>query len=111
MAGNNPGDVAIHNSLITVGGTRDTELSCTSESNCRASYIGLHLTSTSSAYIDNFWSWLADHASDESGKQPRTAGKGGVLVEATKGTWLSGLGKFSNLFCPTIFVSVCIQLT
>jgi hypothetical protein len=92
MAGNNPADVAIYNSLLTVGGTRDTELSCGSETSCRASYLGLHLSSTSSAYIDNFWAWVADHASDNSGKGTRTAGKGGVLVEATKGTWLVGLG-------------------
>lgn len=92
MAGNNPADVAIHNSLITVGGTRDTELSCTSESSCRGAYNGLHLTSTSSAYIDNFWSWLADHGSDNSGLNCDIAAKGGVLIEATKGTWLAGLG-------------------
>lgn len=91
MAGPQPGDVAIFNSLITVGGTRDTQLSCSSEANCKAAYLGLHLSRTSSAYIDNFWSWLADHASDASTVQTRTAGKGGVFVEATKGTWLAGV--------------------
>nr|POE48306.1 glucan endo-1,3-beta-glucosidase bgn13.1 [Quercus suber] len=92
MAGNKPGDVAIHNSLITVGGTRDSEIDCGSEADCRAAYNGLHLTSTSSAYVDNFWIWVADHPSDGSSGGTRISAKGGVLVEATKGTWLAGLG-------------------
>ncbi|KAH8881156.1 family 55 glycoside hydrolase [Thozetella sp. PMI_491] len=96
MAGNNPGDVAIFNSLNTIGGTRDTSLSCGDESNCRAAYLGLHLAAGSSAYVENFWSWVADHATDNSGKGTRTATKGGVLVEATAGTWLGGLGSEHN---------------
>nr|POE48888.1 glucan endo-1,3-beta-glucosidase bgn13.1 [Quercus suber] len=92
MAGNTPGDVAIHNSLITVGGTRDTEIDCSSEANCRAAYNGLHLTASSSAYVDNFWAWVADHASDGSSGGINIAAKGGILVEATKGTWLAGVG-------------------
>jgi hypothetical protein len=96
MAGNNPGDVAVFNSLNTIGGTRDTSLSCSSEANCRAAYLGLHLAAGSSAYIDNFWSWVADHPTDGSGKGIRTAAKGGVLVESTAGTWLTGLGSEHN---------------
>lgn len=96
MAGANPGDVAIFNSLNTIGGTRDTSLSCNDESNCAAAYLGIHLAAGSSAYIDNFWSWVADHASDDSGKGTRTAVKGGVLIETTAGTWLTGLGSEHN---------------
>lgn len=96
MAGNNPGDVAVFNSLNTIGGTRDTSLSCNSEANCRAAYLGVHLAAGSSAYIDNFWSWVADHPADDSGKGIRAAVKGGVLVEATAGTWLAGLGSEHN---------------
>lgn len=96
MAGNNPGDVGVFNSLNTIGGTRDTSLSCSSEANCRAAYLGIHLAAGSSAYIDNFWSWVADHSSDGSGKGVRSAVKGGVLVEATAGTWLTGLGSEHN---------------
>lgn len=101
MAGNNPGGVAIHNSLITIGGTRDTSLDCGSEADCKGAYIGMHLTASSSAYIDNMWIWVADHNSDnddgKSNKETRIAAKGGVLVEATKGTWISGLGKFAKM--------------
>lgn len=96
MAGASPGDVAVFNSLTTVGGTRDTSLSCGDERACRAAYVGLHLAAGSSAYVDNFWSWVADHATDDSGRGIRTAVKGGVLVEATAGTWLAGLGSEHN---------------
>jgi hypothetical protein len=92
MAGSTPGDVAIYNSLVTIGGTRDTEISCEIEDNCAVAYLGVHLSATSSAYIDNMWSWVADHATDNSTKGTRTAAKGGMLVEATKGTWIVGLG-------------------
>ncbi|KAJ2976415.1 hypothetical protein NQ176_g4964 [Zarea fungicola] len=89
MAGNQPGDVAVFNSLNTIGGTRDTSVNCGSESNCKAAYLGIHLAAGSSAYIDNFWSWVADHSVDNSNKGIRAAVKGGVLVESTAGTWLS----------------------
>lgn len=92
MAGNKPGDVAIHNSIITVGGTQDTEINCSDEANCKAAYYGLHLTATSSAYIDNFWSWVADHASENQGKRTAAAGKYGVVVESKVATWLMGVG-------------------
>lgn len=96
MAGRNPGDVAIFNSLNTIGGTRDTSLSCDYESNCAAAYLGVHIAPGASAYIDNFWSWVADHASDDSGKGTRTAVKGGVLIESTAGNWLTGVGSEHN---------------
>lgn len=96
MAGSNPGDVAVFNSLNTIGGTRDTNINCGSESNCRAAYLGVHIAAGSSAYIDNFWSWVADHPVDDSGKGIRAAVKGGVLVESTAGTWLAGVGSEHN---------------
>ncbi|KAF1818258.1 glycoside hydrolase family 55 protein [Dissoconium aciculare CBS 342.82] len=92
LAGSKPGDVSISNSLITVGGLPDTEINCGNAASCQAAYLGLHLSSSSSAYIDNMWVWVADHPSDGSGNDIHIAAKGGVLVEATKGTWLAGLG-------------------
>jgi hypothetical protein len=95
LAGRSPGDVSISNSLITIGGLRSTEIDCSDASApCRAAYLGMHLASTSSAYIDNVWVWVADHASDPNPHNQgfHIAAKGGVLIEATKGTWLSGLG-------------------
>ncbi|KAK2590242.1 hypothetical protein QQS21_012073 [Conoideocrella luteorostrata] len=95
MAGNSPGDVAIWNSLIIVGGTAGSKGindQCGDASNqCKGAFLGLHFTKSSSAYVENTWVWVADHNS-EGGGGCNIAGKGGVLVQATKGTWLHALG-------------------
>ena len=96
MAGSSPGQVAIWNSLITVGGTRGADAltaACTSPSDeCRATFLGLHLAKTSSAYVENVWNWVADHFTEGNSDGIHIAGKGGALVEATSGTWLHALG-------------------
>ncbi|KAK3319669.1 family 55 glycoside hydrolase [Cercophora scortea] len=97
--GSSPGQVALWNSLITVGGTRGADAltsssgPCTNPSNpCRAAFIGLHLAASSSAYIENVWVWVADHIAEDFSGGSNIAAKGGVLVEATQGTWLHALG-------------------
>ncbi|KAL6853068.1 hypothetical protein ACO1O0_007621 [Amphichorda felina] len=95
-AGTKPGDVAIWNSVITVGGTRGatplTE-SCGDASNtCQAAYIGMHFTEDSSVYVENVWNWVADHITEDFEGGSSISGKGGALVESTKGTWLHALG-------------------
>jgi glucan 1,3-beta-glucosidase len=98
MSGN-PGAVSLWNSLITIGGTRDTRVSSTCQnqdtSNTKAAFLALHLTSTSSSYLENIWGWCADHYIDSSssfpGDQIISSGRG-LLCEATKGTWLVGTG-------------------
>lgn len=96
MAGNKPGDVALWNSILTVGGTRGAEAltnACRDPKNeCQAAFIGIHLTTTSSAYIENTWVWVADHITEDFDGGSKIAGKGGVLVESKKATWLHGLG-------------------
>ncbi|KAI1213565.1 glycoside hydrolase family 55 protein [Annulohypoxylon truncatum] len=95
IAGTAPGDVALWNSLVTVGGTLGASAlanACGDPSNeCQAAFIGIHLTASSSAYIENVWNWVADHFTEGSGGC-NIAAKGGVLVESTKGTWLHALG-------------------
>lgn len=96
MAGNKPGDVALWNSLVTVGGTRGADSLSNDCQNpgddCKAAFLGIHLTKSSSAYIENVWNWVADHDVEENGDGTNIAAKGGVLVESTKGTWLHALG-------------------
>jgi hypothetical protein len=96
MAGTAPGQVALWNSLITVGGTRGASAltnACVDANNeCKAAFLGLHLAPTSSAYIENVWNWVADHISEDFSGGSSIAAKGGALVEATKGTWLHALG-------------------
>ena len=95
MAGNQPGDVALWNSLVTVGGTRGAqglEDKCNDASNeCKGAFIGMHFTKNSSAYVENVWNWVADHGT-EGGGGTKIAAKGGALVESIKGTWLHALG-------------------
>ncbi|KAI5293479.1 hypothetical protein KEM52_005492, partial [Ascosphaera acerosa] len=94
-AGNQPGDVGIWNSAITVGGFKgaaDIANNCYDVNNqCKAAHTGLHLTASSSAYVENTWVWVADHQVEDGGGI-NIAAKNGVRVDATKGTWLYGLG-------------------
>ncbi|KAL1849569.1 hypothetical protein Plec18170_007477 [Paecilomyces lecythidis] len=95
-AGASAGDVGFWNCLITIGGTADTTVSttCTNQDskNCMAAFIAMHLTSSSSVYIENMWGWTADHNLD-GGPSPIIISTGrGLLVESTKGTWLVGTG-------------------
>ncbi|KAH8201325.1 hypothetical protein TruAng_004493 [Truncatella angustata] len=95
-AGASPGDVGLWNSLITIGGTRGASLltdTCTDAANqCQAAFLGLHLAGTSSAYVENVWNWVADHTTEGFSGGSNIAGKGGALVQATRGTWLYALG-------------------
>lgn len=96
MAGTSPGQVALWNSLVTVGGTRGASAltdSCRDPSNeCKAAFLGMHFAPTSSAYVENVWNWVADHITEDFDGGSSIAAKGGALVEATKGTWLHALG-------------------
>jgi hypothetical protein len=99
-AGTNPGDVALWNTIVTVGGTAETSIkdNCSNQdtSTCMAAFMMMHLTKSSSAYIENFWGWTADHNLDGgSGYTIISTGRG-ILVEATKGTWLTGTGSEHN---------------
>lgn len=95
-AGKNPGDVALWNTIVTVGGTAETSVKddCDNQdtSKCMAAYMVAHLTKSSSAYIENFWGWTADHNLDGGSSKTIISTGRGVLVEATKGTWLTGTG-------------------
>ncbi|KAJ5931044.1 Pectin lyase fold/virulence factor [Penicillium verhagenii] len=95
-AGQQPGDVALWNTNVMVGGTAETSISniCTSQDpkDCMAAFMVMHLTESSSAYIENFWGWTADHNLDSSSLLTIVSTGRGILVEATKGTWLTGTG-------------------
>ena len=95
-AGAQPGDIGLWNTMVTVGGTADTSISsaCTSQDpkDCMAAFMVMHLTNSSSAYIENFWGWTADHNLDSESALTIISTGRGVLVESTKGTWLTGTG-------------------
>ncbi|CAG7926346.1 unnamed protein product [Penicillium olsonii] len=95
-AGSQPGDVGMWNTMALVGGTADTSVTttCTSQDpkNCMAAFMVMHLTESSSAYIENFWGWTADHNLDSESLLTIISTGRGILIEATKGTWLTGTG-------------------
>ncbi|KAJ5726886.1 Pectin lyase fold/virulence factor [Penicillium malachiteum] len=95
-AGYSPGDVGIWNSVVLVGGTAETSIAnvCSSQDpkDCMAAFMVMHLTETSSAYIENFWGWTADHNLDSTSLLTIVSTGRGILVESTKGTWLTGTG-------------------
>ncbi|KAK3904930.1 glycoside hydrolase [Staphylotrichum tortipilum] len=96
LAGANPGDVGIWNCLVTVGGTRGawplTDGCRDAKNECKAAFLGIHLAPTSSAYVENVWNWVADHVAEDFNGGSNIAAGRGVLVEATRGTWLHALG-------------------
>lgn len=93
IAGAHPGDVSFWNSHVTVGGAADTNVnvacSQANTADCLAAFAMVHLTTSSSAYIDNMWGWTADHSLERGGPQNIAVGRG-ILVESTKATWLTG---------------------
>lgn len=95
-SGARPGDVGLWNTMALVGGTVDTSIAtgCTSQDpkDCMAAFMVMHLTETSSAYIENFWGWTADHNLDSESLLTIISTGRGILVESTQGTWLTGTG-------------------
>ncbi|KAG4410993.1 hypothetical protein IFR04_015871 [Cadophora malorum] len=96
IEGTAPGDVGIWNTQVTIGGGADSTIrtQCTNQdsSSCKAVFLAVHLTASSSAYLQNVWIWTADHHVD-GGASPQIISTGrGLLVESTKATWLVGTG-------------------
>ncbi|KAL8770173.1 MAG: hypothetical protein Q9209_004015, partial [Squamulea sp. 1 TL-2023] len=95
MAGSQPGDVGLWNTHVTVGGMADSNVNVAcgnpNTASCLAAFAMVHLSSSSSAYIENMWGWTADHSLERGNPQNIATGRG-ILVEATKGTWLTGTG-------------------
>ena len=98
MQGLNHGDVSLHNTLMRVGGSADSNVNniCNvSPAQCKAGFLMLHLTASSSAYLEGTWGWTADHSLEPSpsGNSASTyvATGRGFLIESTKATWMMGV--------------------
>lgn len=67
MAGREAGDVGFWNTHVRIGGAvgSTTQTECDgSPADCKAAFMMVHLTPSSSAYIENMWLWTADHDLD-----------------------------------------------
>ena len=98
MAGNNQGDVGFWNTHYRIGGAAGSlvETQCGSvPANCLATFLIMHLSTSSSAYIENMWGWTADHDLDGVSTERISTGRG-FLIEATTATWLHGTASEHN---------------
>ena len=92
-------------SHFRIGGALGTGLdsnSCTkfsaSTAQCKGAYALLHLTSTSSAYLENVWAWTADHDLDNSHNQISIFTGRGIIVESANGpVWMYGTASEHNV--------------
>ncbi|KAF1966841.1 putative exo-beta-1,3-glucanase [Bimuria novae-zelandiae CBS 107.79] len=100
IEGSQKGDVGIWNSIVNIGGFRDSTVtsSCGSQDPCQAAHTGVHLTTSSSVYVQNLWVWTADHSEDGSAPLQIISTGRGILVESTKATWLVGSGSEHHWF-------------
>lgn len=100
MAGKGAGDVGFWNCHFRVGGARGSEVRgerCERPEGCLAARVALHLRRGSGSYWENTWGWTADHDLDagvlgSAGGDVYPGVAGGLLVEATRGTWMLGMG-------------------
>lgn len=98
MAGAQKGDVGLWNTIVNIGGFRDSTVtsSCGDQDPCMAAHTGVHLTASSSVYVQNLWVWTADHSEDGSAPLQIISTGRGIIVESTKATWLVGTGSEHN---------------
>ncbi|KAH7355180.1 putative exo-beta-1,3-glucanase [Rhexocercosporidium sp. MPI-PUGE-AT-0058] len=91
MAGSSPGDVGFWNSHFRVGGAAGSavQTKCQAGIPCKAAFMLLHLSATSSTYVEDMWGWTADHDLDGENNQLISTGRG-LLLESQFGTWLIG---------------------
>ncbi|CAE6353085.1 unnamed protein product [Rhizoctonia solani] len=96
------GTVGMWDVHIRLGGFKGTNLdvstclagSSHSTTGCAAAFLGLHITSTATAYMENAWIWTADHdLEDPSERQIDVYTGRGILSQSTNGpVWLIGTG-------------------
>jgi glucan 1,3-beta-glucosidase len=84
-------------SHIRLGGAKGTNTdvktcpSGTKDVKCTAAYLSMHLTATSSAYLEGTWVWAADHDMEDTaqGQTSVFAGRG-ILSESAGPMWFIG---------------------
>ncbi|RAL17631.1 putative exo-beta-1,3-glucanase [Aspergillus homomorphus CBS 101889] len=99
IAGSSPGAVGLWNTHFRIGGAAGSKVQTNCYGNpdiCKAAWGLLHLTKTSSAYIENMWGWTADHNLDGNLESTTVSTGRGMLIESTAGTWLVGTAMEHN---------------
>ncbi|KAF7359322.1 Glucan 1,3-beta-glucosidase [Mycena sanguinolenta] len=92
------GGAGMWDSYIRLGGAAGTNLesNCPTDGsggidNCYAAFLALHLTASSTAYLEGTWVWLADHDMDGTGNPMISLYSGrGILSESAGPVWMIG---------------------
>ena len=67
-------------------------------SECQGAFASLHLTASSSAYLENVWAWTSDHDLDSDHAQISIFNARGILVESSNGpVWMYGTASEHNV--------------
>ncbi|KAI0051873.1 glycoside hydrolase family 55 protein [Auriscalpium vulgare] len=96
-----PGAAGMWDTLLRLGGAAGTNIqsgqcaytNTNTGNNCYAAFLGLHITSGASAYLEGTWVWLADHDVDGGGGQITAYSGRGILSESQGPVWMIGTGK------------------
>ncbi|KAF9483862.1 exo-beta-1,3-glucanase [Pholiota conissans] len=106
------GATGMWDSHIRLGGAAGTNLepsTCPRDgskgtANCFAAYLALHLTTSSTAYLEGTWVWLADHDLDgDGGTQIQIYSGRGILSESAGPVWMIGTAEHHILYQYNLF--------
>ncbi|CBF88800.1 exo-beta-1,3-glucanase Exg0 [Aspergillus nidulans FGSC A4] len=108
VAEETPGSVGMWDVHFRIGGSAGTELqsdtcaktpnsTTTPNTQCIGAFMLLHLTEKSTAYLENVWSWTADHELDlDDHNQINIYNGRGILVESQGPVWMYGTAAEHN---------------
>ncbi|KAL2823403.1 pectate lyase superfamily protein-domain-containing protein [Aspergillus cavernicola] len=108
VAESSPGAAGMWDVHFRVGGSAGTELqsdkcaktpnsTTTPNPECIGAFMLLHLTENSTAYLENVWSWTADHELDIADHNQINIYNGrGILVESQGPVWMYGTAAEHN---------------
>ncbi|KZV69962.1 glycoside hydrolase family 55 protein [Peniophora sp. CONT] len=92
----NQGAAGMWDTLFRIGGAAGTNMqtsqcptSNSGSASCQGAFLGLHLTSSASAYLEGVWLWAADHDM-ETGTQINVFSGRGLLSQSQGPVWLIG---------------------
>lgn len=97
VKGTSPASAGMWDSHIRIGSAQGTDMGAAqcptsgeNQANCMGAFMALHLTSSSSAYIEGMWAWLGDHDLDGDNSQVTVFSGRGILSQSQGPVWLIG---------------------
>jgi glucan 1,3-beta-glucosidase len=97
----NQGAAGMWDTLLRFGGSAGSNMQTTQCSNnlgvntgtaCQSAFLGLHITSQASAYLEGTWVWNADHDIEPGGTNVTLFSGRGILSQSQGPVWMVGTG-------------------